>query len=101
MDLPQSILNLNLPQGDNIKKTEQSSPRLPMLRIQTEKRRGKQATIIWSDSPLNDEQASALAQQLKQHLAVGGSSRGGEILLQGNVRDKVIPLLQQLGYRTK
>lgn len=101
MDLPQSILDLNLPEGESIEQPTDKEPRLPLLHITTEKRRGKQTTIIWAEPSLNEEQATDLAHELKQRLAVGGSSRDGEILLQGNVKDKVIPILQQLGYKAK
>ena len=73
----------------------------PLLRIITEKRRGKMATIIYAEPALNDETAEGLARELKQRLAVGGSTRDGEILLQGNLKDKAIATLRQLGYKAK
>lgn len=102
MDLPLNILNLDLPQGPDIKepaiKKEENTP-LPALRITTEKRRGKWVTIIWADKQLTEQQADELAKLLKQKLAVGGSTRNGEILLQGNIKEKAILTIRQLGHR--
>lgn len=63
-------------------------------------RGGKSATIIYGFAETeSDEEISALATRLKQRLGTGGSARGGEILLQGDVREKVKPLLRQEGYK--
>ncbi|MDE7412384.1 MAG: translation initiation factor [Muribaculaceae bacterium] len=61
-------------------------------------RGGKTATIIFGFTS-DDEEIRETATRLKQRLGIGGSSRGGEILLQGDVREKVKPLLKDMGYR--
>ncbi len=58
------------------------------LKYHLDKRRGKVATIITGFVGSDDELA-AFAGELKRHLAIGGSVRDGEILLQGDVADKV------------
>ncbi|MDE5870129.1 MAG: translation initiation factor [Muribaculaceae bacterium] len=60
-------------------------------------RGGKTATIIFGFEG-NDEEVASTASILKQKLGIGGSARGGEILLQGDVREKVKPLLKEMGY---
>ena len=48
-----------------------------------------------------DEEVAALAATLKQRLGTGGSSRGGEILIQGDKRRPVLDLLVSLGYKAR
>ena len=72
----------------------------PILKLFFEKRRGKPSTII-SGYDESCAESRALASSLKQRLACGGSERDGEILLQGDVRERLRPLLQADGYNVK
>ena len=58
------------------------------LRIDFERkgRAGQCATII---SGLDDDEIARIAADLKRRLATGGSSRGGEILIQGDRRNEI------------
>lgn len=60
-------------------------------------RGGKSATILEPES-LDEAAIDELARLLKSRLAVGGSARGGEILLQGDLRERVRPALRSLGF---
>lgn len=73
------------------------------LKIDVEKkgRGGKTATIIYGFDGHDDDQVADVARRLKQRLGIGGSSRGGEILLQGEVRAKAAAALRELGYDVK
>ena len=74
---------------------------LPHLAVTLDKKRaGKTATII-SGFDSDDERAAELAALLKRRLATGGSSRGGEILVQGDRTAQVKDILRQLGYKVK
>ncbi len=66
--------------------------------IEKKGRGGKIATIIVGFS-CSDSELRQLASRLKNLLGCGGSCRDGEILLQGNRREDVIPHLRSFGYR--
>lgn len=75
-------------------KTADAKPKKQHLKYHLDKRRGKTATIITGFQG-TDEELAEFASMLKQRLAVGGSVRDGEILLQGDVTEKVKALLNQ------
>lgn len=69
-----------------------------LLRIELDKRgNGKQATLI-TGFVGSDDDLKALAKLLKTRCGVGGSSRDGEILIQGDLRRKVKEILDKEGY---
>lgn len=63
-------------------------------------RKGKTATIV-EGFTCEDDTLLDIAARLKSKLGTGGSARGGEILIQGDVADKVKSLLAEMGYRVK
>lgn len=69
------------------------------LRIELDKRnrKGKSVTLITNFIGTDDD-LQDLAKFLKTRCGVGGSARDGEILLQGDFRQKVLDLLQKEGY---
>ncbi|MDE7381736.1 MAG: translation initiation factor [Muribaculaceae bacterium] len=93
----------NLPEGEAITPPESSagkpgtSEKLHVV-VERKGRHGKTATIIegftCDDSTLQD-----IARKLKQTIGTGGSARGGEILLQGEWREKVIEILRKEGHK--
>jgi translation initiation factor 1 len=87
------------------KQEEEKKSSLPAskqdLRIWLEKRSGgKMATIIKGYEG-NDDDLEALGKLLKSRCSVGGSTKDGEIILQGDQRDKVMAILTKEGYRAK
>ena len=69
------------------------------LRVHFERagRGGKTATIVAGFQGSEDD-LSALGRVLKSKLGIGGAVKGGEIILQGDVRLHVVELLKSLGY---
>lgn len=87
----------NAPRGDAL---QQQGKEVVHVVIERKGRAGKVATII-VDLKCDDEALKALASQLKQQLGVGGSARGGEILIQGDHRDRVMQMLRSKGFIVK
>lgn len=72
------------------------------LKIMLDKRnrKGKAVTLI-VDFVGSDEALEKLAKEIKVQCGAGGSARCGEILIQGDVRNKVHAILTAKGYKAK
>lgn len=79
---------------------ETPGPEDQRLRLFFEKRKGKSLTII-EGFVGSDEDLKALGKELKNFCGIGGSVKEGEVLLQGDVREKVRNYLSNQGYRIR
>ena len=70
------------------------------LRVELDKRNGKPATLV-TDFKGKDDELKDLAKLLKVKCGTGGSSRDGEILVQGDFRVKIAEILLEMGFKVK
>ena len=68
--------------------------------LDSKHRAGKVATIIRGFVGTENDLAE-LARLLKSRCGVGGSAKAGEIIIQGDHRDRIVEILTQNGYRCK
>ena len=71
------------------------------LKVCIDKHRAGKIAVIIKGFAGNTQDLKALGKLLKTKCGVGGSAKNGEIIIQGDVRDKVIGILKQEEYNYK
>ena len=71
------------------------------LKVCIDKHRAGKIAVIIKEFIGTTEDLKSLGKLLKSQCGVGGSVKNGEILIQGNIRDKVMSILEKEGYNYK
>ncbi len=86
--------------SDEDQKTLASNEQFLEAHFSNKGRGGKTVTVITGFEG-NENDLKTLAKLLKTKCGVGGSAKNGEIIIQGNYRDKIINILENKGYHVK
>ena len=81
--------------------TETLAPEKQNLRVWLDRLKGGRVATVVRGFVGTDDDLATLGKELKKSCGVGGTAKDGEIIIQGDHRDRVVELLTKSGYRCK
>lgn len=103
MDLRDQLKNLfpDHEEGDFEMPEEEFVQKEPLVcKYEKKGRNGKPVTLVEGFEG-GEEELKKIAKKIKTTLGIGGSEKDGVIVIQGDNRDKIMKILQEMGYKTK
>lgn len=80
---------------------ETLDPSKQNLKVWLDRLKGGRVATVVRGFVGSDDDLSSLGKELKKSCGVGGTAKDGEIIIQGDHRDRVVELLTKAGYRCK
>lgn len=88
-------------EGAGVEKMKTLSTQDQQLFLHLERKKGGRIVTLVKGFEGNKSDLIQLGKKIKKYCGTGGSVKEGNILVQGNVRDKIQIFLSSLGYQVK
>ena len=93
--------NENINKKNNKKSKEILKNNEQNLLVYTDRHKGNKISVRIEGFVGSDEDLKNLTKTIKMKCGVGGTCKNHIIIVQGNIREKVVGLLDELGYKYK